>query len=214
MRLVLVMGIGGCALIWFGIEEPKLSSIARAEATPITCAELVANGPGDNAHVLLGDFLFVQPHYVYEEGKRGWEKAWLPAVPLGGEHHQEVQRIIEEEGEDAEFPLPRKIGLIVKLTDAKNEDDVTRIGDQDTIQGLIVNDIESLGSEEKAILGGSYPGINFATCWILEVGRRPKGTGEIVGFFVGGIGLIGLAGFLVLRRRRSAGTTVPEEAAA
>ena len=64
------------------------------------------------------------------------------------------------------------------------------MADQDTIQGMVVNEIASLGSDEKKYLRQAYPGIDFARCWILEAGREPAGSGKMFALFGGGAALL------------------------
>ena len=67
------------------------------------------------------------------------------------------------------------------------------VADRETVQGMVVNEIESLDSEEKRILSESYPGIDFDRCTIFEHGRKPKGMGMIAAY-IGGGGLLALLG--------------------
>ena len=52
-RFVLVLIIIGAVLTFAGVQEMRLSSAAKPEPQEISCSELIENGPGDNAHVLL-----------------------------------------------------------------------------------------------------------------------------------------------------------------
>src|SRR5688572_14555616 len=80
-RFVLVLIIIGAVLTFAGVQEMRLSSAAKPEPQEISCSELAQNGPSDNAHVLLKDFL-ITPAFVYETGKSGnWKTVWVPAVP-------------------------------------------------------------------------------------------------------------------------------------
>ena len=83
-----------------------------------------------------------------------------------------------------------------------NEAELDALAERDTLQGLIVNEVESIGSKERKILSESYPGIDFSTCWILEEGRKPKSRGTAAGIMgAGGLGvLVGLAGLIVRGR--------------
>ena len=60
------------------------------------------------------------------------------------------------------------------------------------MQGLVVNRIEELGSEEKDLLRQDYPGLDFNKCLILEEGRQPSEFGAV--FLMGGGGLALLLG--------------------
>ncbi len=153
MRFVLALVIGGGVLLFFGVQEIRLSSATDAEPQAITCAELAASGPGQNAHVVMGDFLLCSFAFVYEEKNNKWSKVWVPAVPLGGEFHQQLLSMLDAEGNlSGEPPMPTDVKVIVKTSDVSNNDDLSNMGDQDTLQGVVINNIESLGSENNEIL--------------------------------------------------------------
>lgn len=205
MRFKLVIVGLGAMLAWMGYQEWKLGSGASSAPQLITCAELETTGPGDNAHVELADFLLTEQAFVYEsrEGSSTWNKIWIPAVALGGEYHQQLVELADAEGKvmTDDLPVPRSIGVIVKSSRIKNEKQLGRLAAADTLTGLIVNEVESLGSDERRLLAQSYPGIDLDNVYILEHGRAPAGAGKILGFLGGGslLVLIGLGSFLVGR---------------
>jgi hypothetical protein len=203
MRLKLVILGVGAMLAWMGFEEFKLGRVASSEPQLITVAELESHGPGDNAHVELADFLLSEQAFVYEsrEGSSTWTKIWIPALPLGGEHHQQLLLLVDNQGmfTTDDLPLPKSIGVIVKSSKIKNEKQLETLAAADTLTGLIVNEIDSLGSEERRLLAQSYPGIDLGNVYILEHGRKPAGAGKIFGFMGSGalLVLIGLGSFFV-----------------
>jgi hypothetical protein len=197
--LVVLAGFG---LFLKGDEERRLAAVARADPQTITCAELEEHGPGENAHVVLGDYLLCQQAFVYESrrGKSTWETVWVPAVPLRGAYHERLLAL--EEG--APIPPPDDIRVIVKTAKAPDEASLARIAGADTLQGLVVNEVEKLGHSEKELLGESYPGIDFGRVWILEHGRTPGGTTKQLLFYAAGLAAGGFGVFLLVRRRRAA----------
>ena len=200
MRLKLILVIAGIACIFFGVQEIRLRSAADEIPQEITCADLEANGPGDNAHVVLSDFILCDFAYVYEEKNSKWSKVWIPAVPLGGEYHQQLLSMLDDQGNlTGELPMPNNVSVIVKSSDVQSESDVELLSSRDTVQGVIVNVISSLGSDEKKILKDSYPSVNFDQCWILEVGRKPASMGKLAGFCLGGLALLAVGGVMFLQ---------------
>lgn len=198
-RIKIAMIVGGAVLAFMGYKEFKLSGVAKAEPSAITCADLAANGPGENAHVTVSDFL-LSDSMVYEEKKGRWTRVWVPALPIGGEYQKKILALIDENGKlPAQVPPPTNIKIILKFTDCRNEADLDRYADAETIQGIVVNEIDSLGSEERKILEESYPGVNFATCHLLEVGRRAPSAGATYGMLGGGaaLAIAGIAMFVV-----------------
>jgi hypothetical protein len=204
MRLILALVIGGGFLTFIGVQDFRLNQASKAEPQEITCVDLVANGPGDNALIVIGDFLLCDFAFVYEEKGNDWSKVWVPAVPLGGEFHQKLLSMVGEDGRlTGEVPMPKDVKVIVKSTDVSNERELSNLAEKDTLQGLVINQIESLGSEEEKILKESYPTVDFDDCWIVEVGRAPATIGRIAGFFLGGVALMVIGGLIALSGRES-----------
>jgi hypothetical protein len=201
-RLKLVVLGVGAFLAWSGYQEWKLGSNASETPHVIACAELEASGPGDNVHVVLSDFLLSEQAFVYEarENSTRWDKVWIPAVPLGGEYHQQLLRFVDDEGMFVtdDLPLPKSFRIIVKSPRIHTEQELAAVADADTLQGLIVNEVESLGSEERRLLAESYPGIDLDNVYILEHGRQPSSKGKSFGFLGSGALLLmfGVASFV------------------
>src|SRR5262249_48703233 len=75
------------------------------------------------------------------------------------------------------------------------------------LQGLVTNEIESLGSEEQKLLNSSYPGTDFTKCVLFQEGREPAGSGKVFGMVGGGAALMLLGivfGLVGIRRGRRA----------
>ena len=199
-RILLVMVIGGAALVFAGVQEMRLAGSAKAEPQAISCAKLIESGPGDNAHVKMGDFLLSTGAICIQEGKNGgkWQNVWVPAVPLNGAYHQKLVESIGADGKLAgPMPIPDDIRVIVKSSKIGGEQQLETLADQDTLQGMVVNKIASLGSKEKKILAESYPGVNFDKCLIIEHGRTPASSGKSYGMMGGGalLSVLGVLGF-------------------
>jgi hypothetical protein len=199
------MLVGGGVLVFFGVQEMRLSKAAKAEPQSITAAELIKSGPGDNAHVVMKDFILCGNAFVYQAKKGGgaWKNVWVPAVPMGGEYHKKLVEMLKPDGTlNGSLPTPTDIRLIVKSSKVSNEQEMGSLADQDTLQGVIVNKIESLGGEQKKILKESYPSINFDNVLILEHARSPATAGKSFGFIGGGalLSCMGVLGFFKSRK--------------
>jgi len=205
-RLLLVMVIGGAVLGWIGLKEWRLSGAASDKAQSIGCDKLESSGPGANAHVVLKDYLLCTEAFVYK-GTKGaterWTTIWVPAVPAEGEYVRKVRKILENGGDPKNLPAPTNIKVIVKTNSVHDQQDLSNFDSKTTIEGLIVNKVESLGGEEKRLLKQAYPGIDVDTCYILEEGRMPKSRGTAGGMMAGGLALIvlGVAGFAGVAKR-------------
>ena len=196
----LVLMLVGVGVIVKGVRETGLNATSSAVPQEITCAQLAEEGPGDNAHILLTEFLLCDS-YVYETGRLGgWSRAWVPAVPLGGPYHQ---RLIELAGSDGviegKTPLPRNIKVIVEFPDATDEEYLVAMGKADVIHGTIINLIKELDPETKKLIDKSYRAINSENYWVLVEGRTPGGTVGVGTYVVGGLALIMFGGFMLFR---------------
>ncbi len=198
--MILIAGIG---LLVLGVKECRLAGSAKGDPQTITCAQLGENGPGDNVHIVMSDFILLEQSYIYAERYGSWTEVWIPAVPLDGAYHAEVRARIEKDGDNATMPPVKDLRVLVKLADAKDEADVATAGQKETLQGMVINDVDSLESDERKLLKESYPGIDFDNCWILETGREPGGLGKIILMILGGLVLsLGMIGWWLAGRSR------------
>ncbi|HEY7086846.1 MAG TPA: hypothetical protein VH518_02080 [Tepidisphaeraceae bacterium] len=201
-RILLICVIAGGFLLWFGLKEWRLSQAASVTPQKISCAELEKSGPGSNAHIILTDYVLSPSGFVYQGTKNSdatWSIIWIPAVPSDGEYVKQVLKLVQAGEKDVDkLPVPKNIKLIVKTRTVHNETELDQFRDRETIEGLIVNKVEALGSQERNLLASSYPGIDFSTCYILEEGRKPKSAGASAGMMGGGGGLVllGALGFV------------------
>lgn len=213
-RLQIILIIAGLMISYTGYQESQLAGLAAEIPQELTLAELEQNGPGDNAHLLVSDFVLCTWDYVYVEKRSSWSEVWIPAVPLYGEYFQGLLESTDETGywpDDFEFPAPDDVRVLMKLTSASDEEAVDEIAALDTIQGMIINEIESLGSGEADLLAETYPNVDFDTCLIFEHGREPTSSDILMVYFVGG-GLLVLLGLgLWLRSRRRDAEEYDEE---
>lgn len=204
-RLKLIVIIIGAVLVYGGFEERQLAAVAAPEPQTLSLAELEANGPGDNAHIVLTDFLLLEQTYVYTEKKGKWKDVWIPAAPIGGEYQQQVMALFDEDGElreGATLPAPKGIKVIAKLPKARSGADVSRFAEAETMQGMVVNEVDSLGSDEEKLLRESYPDIDFKECWIFEEGRSPTSAGGVAAQIGVGLGLVALGLWAMFGKRR------------
>ncbi len=180
VRLKIAVLVIGAVVGYFGIQEWRLATTAKPTPQRLTASQLVKNGPGKNAHVLLSAYSPVGDQIVYQEKSKGgsWQCVWLPLQPVGF------------------FGLAPggPVRILFKSKKASNEGELNQIFmGGGPLKGMIVNKIESLGREEKKHLSQGYPGIDFDTCYIFEHERAPASTGKVVGL-IGGGGILLLVG--------------------
>ena len=196
-RLILVPIVVGAVLFFFGFQDWRLALKAKVRPQSISAAQLEANGPGDNAHVNLTGVVLCEWSFVYEASKRGgkenWRWVWVPAVAQNSAYARNLLAMPP----GMEPPPPDQVRIIIKSNKARSEEDVHELAMNRSIHGMVINEIESLGGEEKKLLSQSYPGIDFSRCWIVQVNRAPAGSGQVMGMMGGGgmLVLLGLSWF-------------------
>ena len=217
-RLCLVFIVVGAVLGYSGYQEWELSGVAQPQPQALTVAELIEQGPGENAHIQLGDFLLWDFEFVYvgEAEDKPWDSIWVPVVPLGGEAHRDLLAQVREDGSIAgEIPIPDDIRILLKSSSVKNLAQLEEFGARDVVSGMVINEIEKLPKTEARLLSESYPDIDFRRCWIFEEGRTPAGGQTIAGMLGGGLACAGLGvGGLLWARRREQEDEVAEPASA
>lgn len=205
-RIKFLVVIGGIALFVYGVQEMRLASAASKDPQTLSCAELAAKGPGDNAHVVLTDFLLCDQAFIYETKSKSksseWKRVWVPLVPRDGDY---VRKILAMANPDGPLPPPTDIRVLLKTSRVKDARELDPLGSSKSLTGLITNKIDSLGTKERKMLEESYPGIDFTKCYILDHDRKPASSGQIAGALGGGALLV-LAGgaWLLAGRRQSA----------
>lgn len=188
--------LGGAVLVFMSLNEAKQSSAGEKEPQEITCAKLVNEGYGNNAHVRMTDFYLCEHEYVYEE-KIQWTEAWIPAVPRGSSIHRAM--LARAEGPSvAPMPLGQEIRIIVLLPGARSERDVEQAAKRETIQGLIIRSLQLIDTKKERLLEESYPGLSFEDCMILVEGRQPASRGKTIALTGGGMVLVVVGGLLLL----------------
>lgn len=178
MRIVLALLIGGGVLVFLGIKEMRLSGAAQAEPQTLTCEQLAKDGPGENAHVVITDFeplILEAVTEVKENNEDHFLKIW---IPLAGK---------KEDGTAGDMNV---IFMSDQLHDVESVLTYLTADDGAKLQGMVINEVDSLGSKEKNVLKTGLAGVNLDKVWIVEHDRKPAGAGKLIIFLGGGIGLM------------------------
>lgn len=191
-RPSIVLLIAGVILGYVGYKELRFARIASGEARTMTCAELASLTAGsDCGPVRLTDF-WLGRAYIHRTaaGSGKWTEAYVPAFP--GKPDAAALGTAQFRGD---------VKVLLKTTQARSRDELYRLEGR-PIAGVIVNDLESLSDDEKAVLRGAYPKIDFERCWIVEVNRQPATTGRILSMVGGGgvLAVLGVAMFVMGNR--------------
>ena len=194
-RINLALVAIGCVLYFVGVQEARLASRANSQPQQITLANLLKSRPGGHIYLDLSGFV-LRDNLVYEAKSNAgpYTKIWVPADPIG----QQGETLLPG------VPIPMTSGpikLIIKSTDHSSDVEIAALameGVNGSVRGMLVNEIESMGGEEKKLLQTSHRGTNFDTCYIFEVGREPSGAIKVIAFFLGSIVFFLLGGAWIL----------------
>ncbi|MGE3181505.1 MAG: hypothetical protein AB7N71_07740 [Phycisphaerae bacterium] len=202
-----IIAFGGICLFGKGIFEARLADKAFAEPQDITCYQLGLQGPGDNAHVRMSDFILLED-YVYTEGAFGWEGAYVPAISQEDINRQvaahwrvpieEIGSLTYEQRNAALVALRNsfKFHVIVSFPQAGDAGYVSNRFEDEVLQGVVLG---SVPEDVQRLLAGGFDGIRMGDCHVLEYGREPRTAASIQNFFWGGgaaiLAAICLAGY-------------------
>jgi hypothetical protein len=178
-RAVWVVLVLGVIAIGYSLVEMRLALGASEKPQRLTLAQLAANGPGDNAHVVLTDFALCDGYVClvkvgrYERltdgtdtKNRRWEGVFVPVVPLSPEVQQ-------QQGRGA---APANVRVLLLSYTVHGEADLDRLGAQPEVRGMVINSIKSLDGKTESLLREMYPGTDFSTCLIFQEKRKPTAT--------------------------------------
>jgi len=177
-RLKLFLVIGGGVLGYLGFQEYDVSRGTTEEPLPVELAELEKGNVPSNAHLKIGQHWQVYPHsvYTYEE-KRGQTGEPGPSTkvqkvfyPILSDQHPYVLKIAAletEYGGLAKVPpekWPTDLGKVAVLVKSFKFNKIGDIPDswegEASIEGLVVNRIDSIKDDEAQLLAQSFSGFN------------------------------------------------------
>lgn len=212
MHLVkFLMTFGGAVLCWFGIQEYRVSSGTSAEPLEVKLAEIEAGKVPHNNHIQLGRHIavYAESFYAYSQSKYSNSDP-TPETKVNYVYYPVISREHRFVADVAKFALQRGAGgkkagpvppptlkdfaVLVKTKRFKTVGDIPdRLDVEDSRQGLIVNKIDSLDSDETKLIKQSFPAIDLDKVLILEDGRTPSSGLMSWGMMIGGA-LIALGG--------------------
>ncbi len=198
MRLQLIVIGLGVVLGWYGFKEHRLASGASATPQELTCRDLGANGPGANAHVRMTGHLLVYEAFVVsakDTTSDRWEKSWVPAVPIDSDFAKRVSEAADGE----EVPPPDTFSVLVYNstpgTQSGLDHELTSGRHLDPVQGLVINEVDSLDADEVRILKQSYPNFDADRVWIIQRHRTPSTGGKPLFMMIGALAMVIAGGF-------------------
>ncbi len=209
-RIKLAMVIGGGILAFIGGQEFLVSWGGGSSPLPVELADFEAGKTPERNYVEIGEHVAVYGGAVYSYSKSKYDSSepdsstkitecFYPIISHSHPFVEGLAKLEEEYGsmdqvpDDAPFPDLDSFSVIVK---AKHFKTVGSIPDglsvEDALEGLVINQIESLDKEEKDLIRSSFPSADLEHVVIIQAGRKPAPLIKSLGMVFGGILLAGL----------------------
>ncbi|MCY2929314.1 MAG: hypothetical protein NTV86_07420 [Planctomycetota bacterium] len=156
-------------------QEVWLSAGSKAQPQEITCADLIANGFGDNRHVLLKGIYLFKDQFVHKGGSDSghWRMVWAVALPKNGTYVKMLEDLRWNTGE-LPSPLPPPTGPCVVFRSDRIKDmaDLHELADKGQVEGVVTDGIDESRREAMALLSKEFPGIDFSRCHVVTHERK------------------------------------------
>ena len=198
-------------LAWFGIQEFRLSSGTSVEPASVSLAELESGTEPGNGHVLIGEHVadFAGCVYEYKEKNNKVTHAYYPVISQEHAFFEELNELYEkypniDDAPESEYPGIDDFRVLVKTKRFKTIQSIPEgLQPMDSLQGLVINLVESVSGEEKKLIKSSFPKLNFEKVLIVEDNRKPLSTTVSMGMIGGGglLTLLGIGSFFMGRER-------------
>lgn len=214
-RLCLGLAIFGGIIVYWGVQEFRVSSGTSATAVAAELADLEQGGKLPNKHIKLGEHIALYGEIVYEYSQSKYSSAaptnttkvntsYYPVISTSNDFVVKIDELFEKhEGNiPAETPIPtvNNFAVLVKTNRFKKVGDIPPhyMQSESDLKGLVINDIKSLSKEEAKYIKQGFPRLDVNKVFILEDGRQPASYFKSFGMMGGGVlmCLVGL-GFLV-----------------
>jgi hypothetical protein len=196
-------GTGGCLLLLIGIgvfvwgaQEYWVSRGASEQPEDVDLAKLEAGErPGQN-HIRLGKHLRLYPSLIFATPKSQKDSKDPPVsysfYPIISPSHPELARVrIEDVAAAGDDMHLREFTVLVRT------EQFTRLGQvphgpavENSIQGMVINSISSLSSDEAKLIKDSFPNLDTNRIVILEQDRMPASLLKSFGMMAGGALLV------------------------
>jgi hypothetical protein len=176
----------------FAITEWRVGSTSTAEPLPVELAKLESGSVPENNHLKIGPHTacYFATVYTYTTSKKTRQRpnantkvdySFYPILSPAHPYVKQIQKLETKYGDldkvpDEEFPDLSDFKVLVKTTRFRKVGDIPDDGlhTEGAVQGLVINRISSLNSEEQNLIKRDFPDIDFNKILILDEGRRPS----------------------------------------
>ena len=217
-RLKLIIIVAGGALGYIGYEEYTVSSKTGATPMEVELADLEKSTQLENNFVRIGKHWSLYPATIYEyetdshvtrnpPSNSKVNHAYYPIISNSHPIFFKIQQLFVRYGNEANIPDDQwpdinQFTVLVKTNKFKT---IGSIPDDwvesDLVQGLVINRIENLDSEEKNLIRQNFPQIDLEQVLIVEQDREPSSRSKSWGMMGGGGILILLGVFLFFKKK-------------
>lgn len=206
MRLILFAIIGGGFLTFNGYQEFVVSSNTKSTPSKVKVEDIEKGKKIDNNYVQLEKHIALIGGCVYSARLKKGEYAiqnsskleyvYYPVISYNNPFLLKQEELINKFG--SYEAIPQK--LLPKFSDIKvmiksNIYDTVgsipaEVDHKDSFKGLVINSIDSIKSDEAALLRQSFPGLNVSKVIIIEQNRKPSSTMMSMLMMAGGVLII------------------------
>ena len=205
-RIAIGLMVAGGFLAYFGYEEYKVGAGASADPVRVDLATLENGTPPPDSHLDIGPHWAIFPVWV------GWgeletdklDYIYYPIVSETHPYNQAWDALLVQYGEqeipESAMPQLTSLAVLVKSKRYKTESAVPAQWENvGSVQGLLVNEIESLKPGEEQSLRQAFPGLSLENVMILEQDRRPKSALLALAMMGGGVVVILFGAGMLIR---------------
>lgn len=218
-RFILVLLILGGVGFYKGVQELNVRLASGRTPLNVELLELESGMIPETYFLEIGSHWAVYDAliYSYNEGQRNDSSdelklnyAFYPVISDQHPYNVAIDKLLEEYGNNVPeklIPEFRNFTVLVKTKRFKTVGDIPANWDyMESIEGLVINRLGKLESDEKALILDIFPALDLDTVLILEEGRSVSSIGLLILYFAGG-GLFILGGlFLIFNKVRQAKT--------
>jgi len=196
---------------YYGWKETVLSRHAKPEAGQVTAESLEEGKIPENGHVLIDHAWALYPYAVYHYSKPNGSndpatpntKATNVIYPVISLNHPLVKALTSgSTDKNAIDQALAKVAIVVKTNRFATVGSIpSKAQNVDTLEGLIINNVESLEAKDLKLLHESFPEMDASKVVFIEQGRQPKPLLACLGMIAGGVVAALLGGLWIIARR-------------
>ena len=205
--------LGGMLAFW-GYQEYSVGRKSSEKPEKIFLSKIESGEKKiTNNHIRITKHYRVLEEAIYQSTEKSEDEIEVVYYPIISIRHPKYksrkkkspEEIINSMGGKSEIG---KFSVLVKTHEFKHVNDFIRVVEKGefkkkSIQGLVINKIDKLKADEKALLRKSFPEVDLDNIIILEEGRKPKGTGVCFASMIGGglISILGIVSFFAFKEQ-------------